>query len=197
MASGTSKCILHKDRTDATEELISITEKTWIKIIECEKIRRDHHKKSSWLDIIHQLSCEQPTNGAFHMRCYKSFTSIPKAQLVKSSEAPINTSCSPTHTLRHDSESVTKSNSGVLKKICMFCKNPYKRTSSREFQRVTAVMAYSVEKEIKKMIRNDEKMWIENGEVDFVAKEVPYHIKCKHNYSPPLDNLPSRSIDYV
>ena len=109
----------------------------------------------------------------------------------------INLLCSYTHTSRHDSESVIKSNSSMLRKICMFCKIPYKRTSSREFQRVTAVMAYSVEKEIKKMIRNDEKMWMEYGEVDFVAKEVSYHIKCKYNYSPPLDIIPSRSIDSV
>ena len=43
-------------------------------------------------------------------------------------------------------------------------------------------MSSTAEEELKGIIRNDEKMWIEYGEKDFVAKEVTYHAKCKHEY---------------
>ena len=76
----------------------------------------------------------------------------------------------------------------------MFCKNTYKRTSLSGFQKLTAVMAPSVEEELKNMIRGDEVLWIEYGEIDFVAKEVAYHVKCKQKYNPPSKKQPSTSI---
>ena len=40
-------------------------------------------------------------------------------------------------------------------------------------------MSPIAEEELKGIIRNDEKMWIEYGEIYFVAKEITYHAKCK------------------
>ena len=60
----------------------------------------------------------------------------------------------------------------------MFCKNPYKRKSLTGFEKLTTVMSSTAEEELQGIIRNDEKMWIKYGGIDFVAKEVTYNAKC-------------------
>ena len=39
-------------------------------------------------------------------------------------------------------------------------------------------------------------MWIEYGEIDFVAKEVTYNAKCKREYNTPPEKQ-SSTIDSV
>ena len=51
--------------------------------------------------------------------------------------------------------------------------------SASGFQKLTAVMAPSLEEEINAMIQSDENLWLEYGEIDFVVKEVLYHKECK------------------
>ena len=63
-------------------------------------------------------------------------------------------------------------------KVYMFCKNPYKMSASG-FQKLTAVMAPSLEEEINAMIQSDDNLWLEYGEIDFVVKEVFYHKECQ------------------
>ena len=58
-------------------------------------------------------------------------------------------------------------------------------------------MSPIAEEELKGIIRNDEKMWIEYGEIDFVAKEVTYHSKCKREYNTPSEKQSSSTIDSV
>ena len=58
-------------------------------------------------------------------------------------------------------------------------------------------MSPIAEEELKGIIRNDEKMWIEYGEIDFVAKEVTYHAKCKREYNTPSEKQSSSTIDSV
>ena len=40
-------------------------------------------------------------------------------------------------------------------------------------------------------------MWIEYGEIDFVAKEVTYNAKCKREYNTPSEKQSSSTIDSV
>ena len=127
------------------------------------------------------------------MRCYKSFISVSKYKLLKCDDAncnnPIPTFTS-TLTLRNTTQSIIKSHSRVLPKVCKFCKNPYKRKLLTGFEKLKTAMSPTAQEELKGIIRNDEKMWIEYGEIDFVAKEV----KCKHEYTPS-EKQSSSTID--
>ena len=56
-------------------------------------------------------------------------------------------------------------------------------------------MTTSIEKVLEDLICNDEEMWLEYGDIDFVAKEVTYHKMCKYNYSQPSLEQPSSKME--
>ena len=75
------------------------------------------------------------------------------------------------------------SNTGVYKKVWMFCKSERKRSKGVEWPLIE-LMSESREKAIKAAIREDEEMWREYGEVNLRAKEVHYHDLCRINFTP-------------
>lgn len=85
---------------------------------------------------------------------------------------------------RSSSEAIPKSNTGVHPRICMMCKAEYKRLKNGNWQKVSKIMSTGVESELKSLIRNDEKLWVEYGHINLKAKEVCYHMKCKTDYKP-------------
>ena len=76
-------CILHKDPNDTSGQLIPINENTWDRILMSANKRKSDKINPAWLKVINELPSDQPTDGFFHMRCYKSFTSVPNDKILK------------------------------------------------------------------------------------------------------------------
>ena len=114
-----------------------------------------------------------------------------------SSSDPILSSSSQSHDphpasiqTRSSVEAVPKSSTGVHPRICMMCKADYKKLKNGDRQKVTQIMTPSVESEIKSLIRNDEQLWLEYGNINLKAKEVCYHMKCKNKFKTKVAPSP-------
>ena len=93
------ECIIHREvaktvRTSPRKriksniyesKLLSLTNAVWDNILTVAHVRKKlpHYAKSVYHDIIEKLPEKFPSNGGYHIECYRSFTSLPK-QTVKS-----------------------------------------------------------------------------------------------------------------
>ncbi len=218
-------CLLHR-RSDKSSkgDLVDITDSSWEKITVCASIHKDR-PKSTWLEVANAIPDGRPSDGKYHLTCFRSFTAVPKTgidaklEIRKKSDnqtksntslnpSPSTSSSDPTPSsscqisdqnlstipTRSSSEAIAKSSTGVHPRICMMCKAEYKKLKGGSRQKVTQIMTTGVESELKSMIRNDEQLWLEYGNINLKAKEVCYHVKCKSDYKP---NTASPQIDTV
>ena len=58
-------------------------------------------------------------------------------------------------------------------------------------------MSDDIEEEIKDLIKDDDNLWVEYGNIDLIAKEVCYHKKCKSDYDPTHKEEPIDPMDAV
>lgn len=80
-----TKCLLHRSSDKSYGDLIDITANTWSQIILCGEVHKDR-PRSSWLAVAMALPDCQPTEGKYHLACFRSFTAIPKTDLATKSE---------------------------------------------------------------------------------------------------------------
>ena len=187
MADG---CIIHKgdvaSRTSGTLHLL--TETAWTKILEAAESRKrtTNYFSASYKPVIDCLPAHKPTEAYYHSSCYKNFTAVRKTST--STQLPLETaasSCPSTPlTLRSNTERLKTSRSGVLEKKCIWCNNARCKVK-QTCQPLTQAMACNQET-IKYYINlsGTENLIKELGheDVDFVAKEVQYHLQCKKDF---------------
>ena len=134
------------------------------------------------------------------MRNVMSFTSVPKAKLApylplkrKPPDPEPAEQQEKGASLRGSTSPAETSNTGVYKKICMFCKSARKHVKE-VCQPLIELMSESREFAIKASIREDEEMWREYGEVNLRAKEIHYHDFCRTSFKPNKEDkgTPSR-----
>ena len=155
----------------------------WDNILTVAHVRKKlpHYAKSVYHDIIEKLPEKFPSNGGYHIECYRSFTSLLK-QTVKSLSFDDSDVTPSTSTSHHTLRSVnvhrigSSTSSGVLEKKCIFCKREHKKVKGK-WQHLTQCTLDSAEDFIKSVIkqRGDVELNTLVGDISFHAQEVHYH----------------------
>ena len=187
------KCRLHKEnaQTTSSEKLMDASNSAWKKIILIRNVRNwSKVKDTSWQSVLDNIPDIKPDDWRHHLSCYKAFSSVAKAKItsyenaqeklaaLKNNQDVENEQNYVRPVLRNDAPQVPKSNSGViLGGVCLYCRK-YQRKVNQTQQKPTRVMVDKAEARIKALIKADEALNREYGNVDFPAKEVGYHQKC-------------------
>ena len=198
------ECIIHREVAKAVRtsprkrikstvcesKLLSLINAVWDNSLTVAYVRKKlpHYAKSVYHDIIKKMPEKFPSNGGYHIECYRSFTSLPK-QTVKSLSFDDSDVTPSTSTSHHTIRSVnvhgigSSTSSGVLEKKCIFCKREHKKVKGK-WQPLTQCTLDSAEDFIKSVIkqRGDDELDTLVGDISFHAEEVHYHKKCRQDY---------------
>ena len=159
MDSSTKICIIHRKDSSVVDEILPVTDKVWNRI----KVVSEAHKTSSnyetsvWKEVIEKLPLERPENSGYHSKCFQLLTALPKSKLYYNSD-PIpcgSSQAKSATTLRSKSNKISKSDTGVLEKICIFCKKS-RKTFKFKLEPLRMVTLDKCEQSIKYMIQRSD-----------------------------------------
>ena len=162
--------------TETSNNLHPITVTSWEKITHAANVRRTqpNFSNSVYKQIIDELPSNLPENGHYHTVCYKNFTALPKILAVGDKKSQTCSDNQPA--LRNPKSSLSTSRTGVLEKVCIWCKKERRKV---KWQWMPLHSAVFLDQEVKKYIQlsGDQDLIAElsHSEADFVAKEVCYH----------------------
>ena len=194
-----ASCILHVSKEKTNDNLFfDIT--TWNKVFFSANLREDRPKKSKYTDVCNTILSSTNFDDTFgyHSACYSNFTAVPRSRCSQSY---------PDHIVKPDDahklqkpllrsnipSSISSSNSGVLKAVCVFCNQHTKRHNNGQRESLGSCEAFGAQANIQSALHRhkDEVLLPKLGGIDFIAKEVKYHHSCRRKYTRDLKQFPS------
>ena len=173
------KCILLVG-SKTNDEVMSFTDKHWQVVKNASVKRLLKMKLSKYKNVCDNLPVNYSEWAGFHAKCCYSFTTITtvvdkKGSTEKFSNMPL---------LRSTVET------GIFNKKCLFCEKD-KKGGKRNSLGISESLDFAdtIQSSARKL--NDWTMLTKTGDIDFVAKEVKYHLSCRRSYVKKADAITS------
>ena len=174
------RCIIHVGQGKSAELVKKVDDEKWKTLKAVAATRKSTTKTSKYDAILEDFPVELEDDFGYHSKCYKNFTAVTK--VVDTSDQ----SSSSNVRTRSTESSPVASSTGVLPRICIFCRHV--KSSSGE------LFGQCETKDAEKKIREkavelkDTKLlsfignYLYNNGQDFVSLEAKYHHGCRRKY---------------
>ena len=159
-------CVFHDEEGQRVGRIVLFSSSGLQKCKEIRSIRRSKNLKYKNVTLPEQIGGLE----GYHMTCYRCFTALSKEYTNgNTAQTSVN------YTTRSQSNILSRTSTGVLSKVCIFCEKKDKKHNNRK-QSLVNVETPNFENKIKEYasLLQDNKMLGRIGDIEFDAKEIAY-----------------------
>ena len=178
--------MLHVGYTEHDGDAVTLfTKQTWETAGDIAQARIQYQKRSKYLVICESINfkAEPLPHYGFHSDCYSKFTAY-QIQSKEKKRFSDEGGTVETRAMVETPPAPITSTTGVVKKMCIFCKGPDRKHFPSGFETLSPCETIQAQDSILNAARqlNDKEFLREYEHIDFIAKEVNYHKTCRARY---------------